>query len=530
MENILAGTSGLKKDGSQVLVLNNASNSFSGGIELAAGTLRFASDAALGDSSNDITVSGNSTLIASTNNTVMARNVTLNAGVTLSFTEKNTTTISGTVTGAGGIYMNPSGYGSQSLILSSTGNTFSGPIKVGRDSAPTLTVNSLADSANPINLVLGNKGDTKFVYGAGAIAPLVFGATGRQVILSGNQTKSHVLENANTDPNNTITITKDLSITSTTSRKLVLQGVNTGSNTIAGIIPDGAGSVTSLEKNGTGTWVLAGANSYTGSTSVNDGLLVFANTSAKAAADVTVGANGSVGLGVGGTGYYNAADVDALYTNSLTGFNLNASSGVAIDTSAGDFTYASTIAGSRAFTKLGKNSLTLSGNNSYTGITTITAGTVLIDSTTTGQGSYTVEKGAALGGNGTIGLADNETITFAPGAKFAFDPNNTLTVSGNNVTVDVSELSIADILNLDASTPVGIYTLIQDASTSVTITATNDNWGVDNAYLLGGQTYAYFQPGSLQLNVYQATPVPEPSTAILAALGLMGLSHRRRRK
>lgn len=529
MQNLLAGTDGLKKAGSQTLVLDNASNSFSGGIELAAGTLKFTSDAALGDASNDITVSGTSTLSAPTNNTTVGRDVAISNGATLLYTDKNTFTISGAVTGQGGMQVSASGFGNQDFNLSNTANTFTGSLKLGQgDTGVVFTTNSFADSTNPFEMQIGSKGDTKFVYGSGAVAPLVL--DNRQVILSGTQTKNHVIENANTDPNNTITITKDLSITSTVARKLVLQGVNTGSNTISGIIPDGAsGGVTSLEKNGTGTWVLAGANSYTGATTVNDGLLVFVNTSARpSGSTVTVQATGSVGLGVGGAGGYTVADVDALYAGTLTGFSLNSSSGIAIDTT-GDFPYSTAITGSRDLTKLGGKTLTLSGNNTYTGTTTVTEGTVIIDTgaVTSGQGSYTVGSGAALGGNGEIGLADNKTVTFGDGALFYFDENSTLTVSGTNVTVDVTELSIADILNLDASTPVGPYTLIEAGTGSVTITVTNSNWGIDNAALLGGKKYAYFSAGSLQLNVFE---IPEPSTAILAGLGLMGVCFRRRRK
>jgi len=207
----------------------------------------------LGDAGNDIIFSANSTLSLA-NNMTMPRDVALDTGTTLSFSAGVTSTMSGALTGAGGIDMNPVGFVTQSLTLSSTNNTFTGAIKIGNDSTSTLTVNSLADSANSLDLRVSNKGDTKFVYGSGATSALVL--TDRQVILSGNQTRNHVIENANTDANNTLTINKDLSITSTTNRKLILGGVNEGNNRIAGVIPDGVGGLTSLEKTGSGTWVV----------------------------------------------------------------------------------------------------------------------------------------------------------------------------------------------------------------------------------------------------------------------------------
>lgn len=275
--NVLAGTSGLTKTGSGTLSLNNAANSFSGGIELAGGALTVASDARLGDAGNGIDVSASTTLSLSSGS--YARNIVISNGATLGFSEKITVTLSGAITGAGGIRVSAGGFGDQNYTLSNTGNAFTGMLKLGQgDTGVALTANSFADSANPIELQLCSKGDTKFVWGSGAIAPLVL--DNRQIILSGNQTKNHVIENANADPNNTITINTDFSITRTVDKSLVLQGVNTGDNTIAGVISNGAsGSITSLQKSGAGTWVLSGANTYSGNTTVAGGNLALAESS-----------------------------------------------------------------------------------------------------------------------------------------------------------------------------------------------------------------------------------------------------------
>jgi autotransporter-associated beta strand protein len=60
---------------------------------------------------------------------------------------------------------------------------------------------------------------------------------------------------------------------------LTLAGSNTGANTIAGILADdGAGSL-AVVKNGTGLWMLSGANQYSGGTTVLAGTLRFDVTS-----------------------------------------------------------------------------------------------------------------------------------------------------------------------------------------------------------------------------------------------------------
>lgn len=65
----------------------------------------------------------------------------------------------------------------------------------------------------------------------------------------------------------------------TTAKTLTLDGTNTGANNLTAIIGDNTG-VTSLTKSGTGTWVLSGANTFTGATIINGGILRLANVNA----------------------------------------------------------------------------------------------------------------------------------------------------------------------------------------------------------------------------------------------------------
>ena len=275
--NVLAGTSGLAKTGSGTLRLNNAANSFSGGIEFAGGALTVASDARLGDAGNEIVVTGGTTFNFSSG--TYARNLALSNGAVVTMNGNVTLTISGPVTGDGGIAnQSTDTFGSSSVSLSSTANTFTGPLTVGvgTQGAVTITLNSLADSASSITLTSGsnNARDSKFVWGSGAISAITLNQ--RQIVLAGGY--DHVIENSNTNPANTIAINQDVSATSTSSnRKLILQGVNTGDNIIAGVISNGVSdSTTSLEKSGSGTWVLSGVNTYTGSTTVSGGILKLA--------------------------------------------------------------------------------------------------------------------------------------------------------------------------------------------------------------------------------------------------------------
>lgn len=132
-----------------------------------------------------------------------------------------------------------------------------------------------------------------------------------------------------------------------------------------------------ITKQGAGTLILSGTNTYDGATQVDGGFLVFRNTGAKAAGLVTAGAAGHIGLGVGAvSGDYTSADVAALFTNTLTGFSLDGDSAVGIDTTGGSFNQTTALTSARKLTKLGTNTLTLSQANTYTGVTTLSAGAI----------------------------------------------------------------------------------------------------------------------------------------------------------
>jgi fibronectin-binding autotransporter adhesin len=171
-----------------------------------------------------------------------------------------------------------------------------------------------------------------------------------------------------------------------------------GSLALSGNI-SGSGS---LALNNTGALTLTGSNSYTGKTLITSGILTAGsaaslpgyNTSGK----ITVSADALLAVQAGAsTGQWTASDIDALRTNAA----FDSGSFLGIDTSGGDFSYASAITGNFGFVKLGSNTLTLTGSNAYTGNTEIAAGTLLTGSAASlpgynSSGKITVVSGATL--------------------------------------------------------------------------------------------------------------------------------------
>ena len=133
-----------------------------------------------------------------------------------------------------------------------------------------------------------------------------------------------------------------------------------------------------ITKTGSSILTLSGTNAWTGGTSVNGGGLIFRNLASKAATGThAFAANTTVGLGVlglSGSGFFTATDVDNAFANTMTGnlagITRDAAANIGIDTTDGDFAYSTSIPGSPAngLVKMGVNTLTLTGTNTYTGL------------------------------------------------------------------------------------------------------------------------------------------------------------------
>jgi fibronectin-binding autotransporter adhesin len=138
-------------------------------------------------------------------------------------------------------------------------------------------------------------------------------------------------------------------------RTLVLGGTNTQSNTMTPVIGDNGGA-TALTKSGVGTWVLLGANTYTGATTISGGVLQDGNG----------GTSGALGGGV------------VVNNGTLT---INRSDAISLS---------NTISGSGSLIQAGAGTTTLSGFNGYTGATTISGGILSVSSLANGGSSSNI--------------------------------------------------------------------------------------------------------------------------------------------
>ena len=132
--------------------------------------------------------------------------------------------------------------------------------------------------------------------------------------------------------------------------------VNSGTLTEGGVISNGA-TVNSITKAGAGALVLTGANTYTGETMVDGGILSV-NAIGNAGAADPLGTNSTIGFGGGGGTLQYTGGGET--TNRAIDIAANTSTGFAIDASGSG---ALALSGNISPSNAGYNFLTLTGTN-----------------------------------------------------------------------------------------------------------------------------------------------------------------------
>ncbi|EIP5113788.1 autotransporter-associated beta strand repeat-containing protein [Salmonella enterica] len=236
----------------------------------------------------------------------------------------------------------------------------------------------------------------------------------------------------------------------------------------------------SLTKTGAGTLILNAENTYTGGTTISDGTLVANNVEALGSGDVTDNAVLELNTGgtfdnvISGSGQVVKSGDEMLTlsgANSYTG-GTTISGGTLVATNvealgSGDVTdnatlelntggtFDNVISGSGQVVKSGDDALTLSGNNSYTGGTLISGGT-LVASNVDALGSGDVTDNAtlemntggdfenAISGSGQVVKSGDETLTLSGANSYT---GGTTISGGTLVANNVEALGTGDVTN-----------------------------------------------------------------------------------
>ena len=518
------GTS-LVKSGNGTLALGGAST-YNGTTTISAGTLQIGNGATSGSLSTASGITNNATLAFNRTDTVTQG-----------------TDFASAIGGSGSLIQ----AGSGNLVLSGvntyTGNTTvsSGTLEISNASALGGTGNGTTVSSGATLALSGGitvTGENLTISGSGV------GGAGALRSLSGNNTWNTT--------GVTITLAADATIGSDadtltlerasgsfiTGANHTLTLVGAGNFTIKNNLALGTGGLT---LNGTGLVTLGvnGSSSYTGATTINSGTLQIANNNR---------INDSSTLVING-GRFNMVNFsDTVAGVTLTSGSITGTTGVL--TSASDFdlqsgTVDAIIAGSVGVNKTTSGTATLSKANTFTGATTITAGTLGANATgalgsttniTVTGGSLLVGANDAINDSAAMTLAGGTlefggSITESVGA-LTLSANSTIDMGGGNVFLEFSNL----VTQLTSTTRLNIYnyTLYSDHL----YFTSNANLSDSLPYI---SFYSGFGTGFIGnsfiegISPYEIRPVPEPETwatavALLAGAGIAWARNRRHRK
>lgn len=356
----------------------------------------------------------------------------------------------------------------------------------------------------------------------------------------------------------------DLSNSLTLNRRLTMFGSGTtviSGNISNGTSPSGYFSAGELLAT-TGLVILSGTNTYTGNTQSLGGTLQFAKVSAlyngntsqwnftnslgSDTGNLGARSGGVLAFNVGGTDEFTAANVTTLLDNSASGGAPSVSAGMydgsffGFDTSNaadGVFTIADDMAldtigtngGSVGIRKLGANTLKLTGSNSYTGATIVSAGTLLINGSTSAASTVSVEGSAGFGRDVVSALNIGADTTFANDSRIVLALDSGFTNASLNRTdgtwvFDSSQaFTFMDLGGAAEGTYTGLITGLTGSEAGL---ASIGDWSITNAGWAG--TFSYNSgTNSVDLNL---SVIPEPSTAALMAISLASLAFLRRRR
>ena len=375
-------------------------NTYTGGTDIAGGTLVIQSDSNLGASAGTLTFSGGALQTVST--MTSPRAVLLNSLATIQPDANTTLTLSGLLSGSGGVAM--TGDGKLSL---QGNNTYTGGTTIAKG---TLVIQS--DS----NLGASSGGLT---FSGGALQTVSTMTSARAVAL-----------------NSTATIQPDANTT------LTLSGPLTGSGGVA--------------MTGDGTLSLSASNTYTGGTALTGGTLVVSN-------DRNLGASsGPLTFSGGALQTVSTMTTDrAVALNSLAMIQPDANTTLKLS---------GLLSGSGGIAMLGDGTLSLSGNNTFSGGTGVFSGTLAINgSSPTGTGPVYIAPGALLTGTGTIAGA----LSVAGTLKHGNSPGYLATQSAVNMLSGSTYVQdIAGTTQASAATPVGAngyYSFLKVSGAAVAI-------------------------------------------------------------
>ena len=450
-------TGSFTKLGAGTVILNQT-NTFTGGMIISEGTLSFSADANLGGTTGTPTITLNGGALKDTNSSAVVLNaahaLTIGAsGGTITSTSASATLTLSPISGAG------------NALTINSGNNSSGFVVFTQSSTNTLGSLTLGSSTTGVDFGTNTTITNAVSIGTGQIVHLDTGGADANVgsysnvsfALNGGMLRNRFGQNTLTTPiilaasssigNRNITgffkFSGNVSSSASSGTQTLTFGDGAVGSGIGSITQDaasvigngGTGGTLALTVNMGGTnglVTLNGANGYTGATTLTAGTLsvgTAANFGGSASNLVFDGGT----LQITGTALTNFSGI-----GHAVSFTAGKAVGLDINNAANSFTVDQVLNQTTGgFTKLGAGTAILDQANSYSGATTVSAGTLTLSGARTGSsGAITVADTAGTNAalniqNGTLALGAN---TFTLGNAPATAATATVTQSGGAVS------------------------------------------------------------------------------------------------
>ena len=289
--------------------------------------------------------------------------------------------------------------------------------------------------------------------------------------------------------------------------------LNNGTLSVSSLANGGANSNIGASTNAASNLIFSAGSAlkYTGTGQSSDRLFTYSSTVDNSGWRLESSGTGALKLTNTGSIAF-AGSSNQIRTLTLDGSN------TADNTLAAGLTNNGT--GATNLTKVGDGKWIISGTSTYTGATTVSAGTLLVSGALGNSAVGVSNAGTAFGGSGSLA----GSLTLNVGTLFyVADLSDPLLVTG--AVSLYSGFGVDDLAGLTWSgVNNGTYTLI-DGTLGAGVFDSLAHNSLGTAYDIGGGRSAYFQQGSLQLVV-----IPESSTSLLGGLGLLAMLRRRRVK
>jgi autotransporter-associated beta strand protein len=378
---IMRGVDAMGGSASNVLTLNggtvasNASRSmttakYGGGIVIG-GNVQFgelATNVALADSAASLS---------------FANNVSLGTGVkTFTLGNNGVQTFSGIISNtSGGITFSATAGVTGNFGITGNVNTFTGPINITGGEVRFTSDGSIGNGANDI-IIDGGR------FGKANDANTVTLGSGRDIFIGDGVGTS-------------------------------ISAAGTGPLIYNNAIANKTGEIGSWAKQGSGTLSLGGVSTYSGDTAINQGILLLTTgndrlptgtvVSLGQAASANVGTLNLNGLNqqIAGlastTGINSSANKNTVTSATTATLDINVAEGATKSYGAGTTQNSGVITGLLALTKSGLGTQVLGDANTYSGTTTVNAGTLAVNGSLLNTGSVVVNQNGFLGGSGKVG-------------------------------------------------------------------------------------------------------------------------------